>query len=59
VNTGPVRSMALIDRSDLLRLAELAAEVEAGLFARNPESTGATPVGFCAGLSARVQPCIM
>jgi len=29
-----------IDRSDLLRLAELAAEVEAGLFARHPQGAG-------------------
>lgn len=40
VNASPARSLARIDRSDLLRLAELAAEVEAGLFARNPEGAG-------------------
>jgi hypothetical protein len=35
-----VRSLACIDRHDLLRLAELAAEVEAGLLARNPPGAG-------------------
>jgi hypothetical protein len=35
-----VRSLACIDRNDLLRLAEIAAEVEAGLFARNPQGAG-------------------
>lgn len=40
MNASPARSLARIDRSDLLRLAELAAEVEAGLFARNPEGAG-------------------
>jgi hypothetical protein len=40
VDAGPARSLAQIDRSDLLRLAGLAAEVEAGLFARNPGGAG-------------------
>jgi hypothetical protein len=40
VTSGSVRSLACIDRHDLLRLAELAAEVEAGLFARNPQGAG-------------------
>jgi hypothetical protein len=40
VDAGSARSLAQIDRSDLLRLAGLAAEVEAGLFARNPEGAG-------------------
>ena len=34
------RSLARIDRNDLLRLAALAAEVEAKLFARNPQGPG-------------------
>lgn len=34
------RSLARIDVDDLLRLAVLAAEVEAGLFARNPRGAG-------------------
>jgi hypothetical protein len=34
------RSLARIDRNDLLRLAELAADVEAGLFARLPRGAG-------------------
>jgi hypothetical protein len=34
------RSLARIDRNDLLRLAELAADVEAGLFARHPRGAG-------------------
>jgi hypothetical protein len=34
------RSLARIDRSDLLRLARLAAEAEAGLFARHPHGAG-------------------
>jgi hypothetical protein len=34
------RSLARIDRNDLLRLAELAADVEAGLFARHPQGAG-------------------
>ena len=34
------RSLAHIDRSDLLRLAAFAAEAEAGLFARHPYSAG-------------------
>jgi hypothetical protein len=38
--TGPARSLARIDIGDLLRLAELAAEVEAGLFARRPHGAG-------------------
>jgi hypothetical protein len=40
VETPSGRSRARIDRNDLLRLAELAAEVEAGLFARNPQGAG-------------------
>jgi hypothetical protein len=35
-----MRSSARIDRDDLLRLAKLAAEVEAGLFARRPHGAG-------------------
>lgn len=38
--TPTVRSLAPIDRSDLLRLAALAAETEAGLFARHPHGAG-------------------
>jgi hypothetical protein len=34
------RSLARIDRGDLLRLAEIAAEVEARLFARHPQGAG-------------------
>lgn len=34
------RSLARIDRDDLLRLAKLAAQVEAGLFARRPQGAG-------------------
>ena len=34
------RSLARIDRNDLLRLAKLAADVEAGLFARHPHGAG-------------------
>ena len=40
METSSGRSLARIDRSDLLRLAELAAEVEAGLFARHPQGGG-------------------
>lgn len=40
METRSGRSLARIDRNDLLRLAELAAEVEAGLFARNPQGAG-------------------
>jgi hypothetical protein len=36
METGPARSLARIDIQDLLRLAALAAEAEAGLFARRP-----------------------
>jgi hypothetical protein len=35
-----VRSLAVIERGDLLRLAALAAEAEAGLFARHPDGAG-------------------
>lgn len=38
--TGTTRSLARIDESDLLRLAALAAEAEAGLFARHPHGAG-------------------
>lgn len=38
--TDTARSVARIDRSDLLRLAALAAEAEAGLFARHPRGAG-------------------
>ena len=34
------RSLARIERSDLLRLAALAAQAEAGLFARHPDGAG-------------------
>ena len=34
------RSLARIDRNDLLRLAKLAADVEAGLFTRHPHGAG-------------------
>ena len=34
------RSLAHIERNDLLRLAELAAQAEAGLFARHPDGAG-------------------
>ncbi len=38
--TETARSLVRIDRSDLLRLAALAAEAEAGLFARHPSGAG-------------------
>jgi hypothetical protein len=38
--TETARSLARIDRSDLLRLAALAAEAEAGLFTRHPHGAG-------------------
>ena len=38
--TETARSLARIDGSDLLRLAALAAEAEAGLFARHPSGAG-------------------
>jgi hypothetical protein len=38
--TGTERSLERIERSDLLRLAALAAEAEAGLFARHPHGAG-------------------
>jgi hypothetical protein len=38
--TPATRSLAPIDRSDLLRLAALAGETEAGLFARHPHGAG-------------------
>ena len=38
--TDTARSLARIERSDLLRLAALAAEAEAGLFARHPRGAG-------------------
>jgi|SRR5450756_549028 len=37
---GPARSLARIDIDDLLRLADLAAAAEAGLFARRPRGAG-------------------
>ena len=37
---GSTRSLARIEMSDLMRLAGLAAQVEAGLFARNPGRSG-------------------
>jgi hypothetical protein len=40
MTTGPERSLARIDRSDLLHLAGLAADVEAGLFTRHPQGAG-------------------
>jgi hypothetical protein len=40
VTSGSARSLARIDRHDLLHLAEIAAEVEAGLFARNLRGAG-------------------
>ena len=40
MQTRSGRSLARIDRNALLRLAALAAEVEAGLFARNPQGPG-------------------
>ncbi|HZR54804.1 MAG TPA: hypothetical protein VFB06_35555 [Streptosporangiaceae bacterium] len=40
METGSDRSLARIDRNDLLRLAALAAEVEAKLFARHPQGAG-------------------
>ena len=40
VNANSTRSLARIDRSDLDRLARLAAEAEAGLFGRNPDGAG-------------------
>ena len=56
--TGPARSLARIDIQDLLRLAALAAEAEAGLFARRPRGAGAKQAGGSAGRCARVPPCI-
>jgi hypothetical protein len=38
--TGTERSLERIERSDLLRLAALAAGAEAGLFARHPQGAG-------------------
>jgi len=40
MKTSTGRSLERIDRDDLLHLARLAAEVEAGLFARNPQGAG-------------------
>jgi hypothetical protein len=40
VNANSTRSLARIDRSDLDRLARLAAEAEAGLFGRHPDGAG-------------------
>jgi len=40
MKTGTGRSLARIDREDLLHLARLAGEVEAGLFARKPQGAG-------------------
>jgi hypothetical protein len=40
MKTRSARSLARIDRNDLLHLAKLAAGVEAGLFARNPQGAG-------------------
>ena len=40
MTTRSGRSLARIDRNDLLRLAKLAADVEAGLFARHPQGAG-------------------
>ncbi|HEY6314139.1 MAG TPA: hypothetical protein VIY52_25535 [Streptosporangiaceae bacterium] len=37
---GSTRSLARIEVADLVRLAGLAAQVEAGLFARNPDRSG-------------------
>ena len=57
METGPARSLARIDIQDL-RLAALAAEAEAGLFARRPRGAGATQAGLSAGRCARAPPCI-
>ena len=38
--TETARSLAHIERNDLLRLAELAAQAEAGLFLRHPDGAG-------------------
>lgn len=40
METRSGRSLARIDRNDLLRLATLAAEIEAKLFARHPQGAG-------------------
>jgi hypothetical protein len=40
VETGLARSLACIDMHDLVRLDGLAAEAEAGLFARRPQRAG-------------------
>jgi hypothetical protein len=40
MKSGSARSLVRIDSDDLLRLAELAAEVEARLFARKPQGAG-------------------
>jgi hypothetical protein len=40
MSTRSARSLARIDRNDLLRLAKIAADVEAGLFARHPQGAG-------------------
>jgi hypothetical protein len=40
VPKDPDRSLARIERADLLRLAALAADAEADLFRRNPQGSG-------------------
>jgi hypothetical protein len=40
VPKDPDRSLAQIERADLLRLAALAADAEADLFTRNPQGSG-------------------
>jgi len=40
MDTGSVRSLERIGRYDLLRLAELAGQAEADLFARKPNGAG-------------------
>jgi hypothetical protein len=40
IDVETARSLAHIERNDLLRLAQLAAQAEAGLFARHPDGAG-------------------
>jgi hypothetical protein len=59
IDADPFRPVTGAHRqNDLLRLAALAAEVEAGLFARNPQGPDATRAGSCAGRCARGPPSI-
>ena len=48
------RSLARIETSDLLRLAALAAQAEAGLFARHPDGAGRYT-----GPAAQLRSCVL